>query len=164
MLTGMATQSIIAAALAKFAGLTAANFPGQVRAPVAFDEMPRKDATGAALDPETGYVVLKDMGQKPTLLGFERQTQEVAEFVFEVFYPALGDCDAAVLAIKRNGGTSDDALGFDFGTLDALTAPRTPMVCLRTLEKRSKEQGYGATGKLIHCCRLHYSVAVLEDA
>jgi hypothetical protein len=160
----VATQSIIAAVLEKYdSGLSAAHFPSAAKPPVYFDEAPAVDAAGAQLDAEGGFVVLRDEGQDVQSLGFERQTLEVAAFVLEVYYPSLANVDAAVLAIKRNGGTAAQAQGFDFGTLVDLTSPRGTFEIVRTKEQRSKA-GVGKTGKRVHVCKLSYRVVVQEAA
>lgn len=160
----MATQSIIAAGITKFAGLTAANFPDATRPTLYFDDAPVVTAAGAQVQPTTqGYCVLKDEGQDVTVMGFERQTNEVCNFVIEVYYPFLADVDTAVLAIKRNGGTTAQALGFDFGTLSDLTSPRGTFEMVRTREQRA-HAGMGKTGVPVHVCRISYRVIVQEAA
>lgn len=159
----MATQSIIAACLLKWDALDVGNFPSSVKPAVAFDTMPPVNAAGAQTDAETGYVVLRDLGQQAVPLDFEYRTQEVAQFVWEIFYPSLGNADAAALAIKRNGGTAAQRLGFDNGTLSDLASPRGSFVTKRTREQRSVE-GHGKTGQTVHAVRLWYSVEILEAA
>lgn len=160
----MATQSIIAASITKFDALTAANFPGASRPALYFDDAPVVNAAGAQVQPTTaGYCVLKDDGQDVLSLGFERQTNEVCNFVIEVYYPSLADVDTAVLAIKRNGGTTAQALGFDFGILSDLTSPRGTFEIVRTREQRAGAS-LGKTGVPVHVCRLSYRVAVQEAA
>ena len=160
----MATQSIISACITKFAALTAANFPNSTRPTLYFDEAPVVTASGAQLAvTSTGYCVLKDEGQNVLSLGFERQTNEVCDFVIEVYYPSFADVDTAVLAIKRNGGTSADGNGFDFGTLSDLTSPRGTFEIVRTREQRAFA-GMGKTGEPVHVCRISYRVAVQEAA
>ena len=160
----MATQSIIAAAITKFAALTAANFPGSTRPPLYFDDAPVVTAAGAQVQPTAaGYCVLKDDGQDVLSLGFERQTNEAAHFVIEVYYPSLGDVDTAVLAVKRNGGTAAQALGFDFGTLSDLASPRGTFEIVREREQRA-HAGLGKTGVPVHVCRISYRVVVQEAA
>lgn len=160
----MATQSIIKACIDKFAALDAANFPGGSRPALYFDEAPAVNASGAQVQPTTaGYCVLKDEGQDVTVMGFERQTNEACQFVIEVYYPDLGDVDTAVLALKRNGGTADQALGFDFGTLSGLSSPRGTFEIVRTREQRSFA-GKGKTGVPVHRCRVSYRVVVQEAA
>jgi hypothetical protein len=160
----MATQSIISACITKFAALTAANFPSSTRPALYFDEAPVVNASAAQVDPTTaGYCVIKDEGQDVLSLGFERQTNEVCQFVIEVYYPSLGDVDTAVLAIKRNGGTSAQGNGFDFGTLSDLTSPRGTFEIVRTREQRA-HAGQGRTGVPVHVCRITYRVVVQEAA
>jgi hypothetical protein len=160
----MATQSIIAAGITKFAALTAANFPGATRPALYFDEAPAVNASGTQIQPTAaGYCVLKDEGQDVLSLGFERQTNEVCQFVIEVYYPSLADVDTAVLAIKRNGGTAAQGNGFDFGTLSDLASPRGTFEIVRTREQRAFA-GQGKTGVPVHVCRLSYRVVVQEAA
>ena len=160
----MPTQSIIDAVLTKFDALTAANFPNSTRPTIYFDRAPLVKSDGSQLHVTSeGYVVLKDQGQRVVSFGFERQTNEVASFVFEVYYPDLGDVDTAVLAIKRNGGTAAQGNGFDFGTLSDLASPRGTFETIREEEIRSQEP-MGRNGALVHVCRMTYRVAVLEAA
>lgn len=160
----MPTQSIIDAALTKFDALTAANFPNATRPTIYFDQAPQVKADGSQLSVTSeGYVVLKDEGQQVVSFGFERQTNEVARFVFEVYYPSLGDVDTAILAIKRNGGTAAQGLGFDFGTLADLESPRGTFEIIRESERRSREP-MGKNGALVHVGRVTYRVAVVEAA
>lgn len=160
----MPTQSIIDAALTKFDALTATNFPNSARPTIYFDQAPAVKADGSQLSVTSeGYVVLKDEGQEVVSFGFERQTNEVATFVLEVWYPSLADVDTAVLAIKRNGGTAADGNGFDFGTLSDLASPRGTFETIRVREQRGQE-GRGKSGALVHFCRITYRVAVVEAA
>ena len=160
----MPTQSIIAACQLKFAALTAGNFPGGVLPTLYFDTVPQTDGHGAQIDVTTqGLCVLKDNGQTPDLMSFQLQTREVEQFEIGVFYLSLGDVDQAVLAIKRNGGTTAQKLGFDFGLLPDLVSPRGTFVIRRVKEQRSRE-AFGRTNALVHACRLSYRVEVLESA
>lgn len=160
----MATQSIIAACITKFAALTATNFPNYTLPTLYFDEAPVVTAAGAQLVvTSTGYCVLKDNGQDVLPLGFERQTNEVCNFDIEVYYPSLGDVDTAVLAIKRNGGTAAAGNGFDFGTLSDLASPRGTFEIVRVREQRGNG-GLGKTGVPVHFCRISYRVVVQEAA
>jgi hypothetical protein len=160
----MPTQSIISACITKFAALTASNFPSSTRPTLYFDDAPVVQSDGSQLAvTSTGYCVLKDEGQNVLSLGFERQTNEVCDFVIEVYYPSLGDVDTAVLAIKRNGGTAADGNGFDFGTLSDLASPRGTFEIVRTREQRGNG-GLGKTGVPVHYCRLSYRVVVQESA
>lgn len=160
----MPTTSVIAAAITKFAALTAANFPGSSRPALYFDDAPVVTAAGAQTQPTTaGYCVLKDDGTDVESFGFERQCREVNHFVIEVYYPSLGDCDTAGLAIRRNGGTSEQGNGFDWGTISDLTTPRGTFVIVRTHEQRA-HAGLGKTGVPVHVLRLSYQVEVTEAA
>lgn len=160
----MPTQSIIRACQLKFAALTAGNFPGGVRPELYFHEAPQTTGAGAQVQASSqGYVVLRDKGQDVVIQSFRLETREVATFDFEVYYPALADVDAAVLAIKRNGGTTADRLGFDFGSLSDLASPRGTFVIRRTREQR-EQAGLGKDGKPVHLCRVSYRVEILEDA
>lgn len=153
----MSTSSIIVAVQSKYASLTASLFPDSARPALYFDSAPLVD--GVQVYPP--YVVLKDLGLTPTYLEFERTTLEVNNFAFEIYYPELGDCDTTGNAIKLNGGTRNTALGFDFGELPELGAPRESYQVLRTQEMRSLA-GYGKTGPRVHLLRLEYRVTVKE--
>lgn len=156
----MPTTSIIAAVMSHYDGLTAANFPDGSRPSIYLDSAPL--VNGSQVYPP--YVILKDQGQTPIpLTEFERNTLEVCQFVLEVYYRELGDVDTAVAAIKLNGGTRDQAQGFDCGTLSDLTSPRSTHQVLRTRETRSLA-GYDREGKRVHVCRLEYKVTVKESS
>lgn len=160
----MPTQSIIAACQKKFAALGPVNFPGGVLPQLYFDRAPQTNTAGTQVQPTTqGYVVLKDNGQDVELMSFQLETREVERFDFEIYYPQLADCDTAALAIKRNGGTTAQKLGFDFGTLPELASPRGTFVIRRVREQRG-QRGIGLTGAVVHVCRLSYRVEILEDA
>lgn len=160
----MPTQSIIRACQLKFAGLSAGGFPGGVRPALYFADAPQTDTNGDQVRVSSqGYVVLKDRGQDVSLFGFNLETREVANFDFEVYYPELEDVDAAVLAIKRNGGTTAQRQGFDFGTLTDLESPRGTFVVRRVREQRDKV-GVGRDGRPVHRCVISYRVEVREDA
>lgn len=154
----MPTTSVIVAAQSKYASLTASNFPDSSRPTLYFDSAPVYDS--AQVYPP--YVVLVDLGLTPTYLEFERTTLEVNNLAFEIYYPELGDCDTAGNAIKLNGGTRNTALGFDFGDLSDLGAPRDSYQVLRTSERRSVA-GYGKPGPRVHLLRIEYRVTVKES-
>ena len=156
----MPTTSIISAVMTKYDSLTAANFPSATRPPIYLDEAPPTDSSGVQERP--GYVVLRDRGLVPNYLGFERHTAEVNEFELEVFYESLADVDTAVAAIKLNGGTRNQANGFDLGTLSDLISPRSTHQVLRTRETR-RFAGVSLSGVRIHSCTLSYRVTVKED-
>ena len=154
-----ARPSIIAAVMSKFDGLDAANFAGGVRPKIYLDSAPL--VNGSQVYPP--YVVLKDQGQVPSYVEFERSTLEVCNFAFEVYDYTLADVDTAVTAIALNGGTRDQALGLDYGTLADLSSPRGTHQVLRTRETRSLA-GYDREGRRVHVCRLEYRVTVKEAA
>lgn len=164
----MNSQSVIVGVIEKFDALASVNFPSAVRPALYFDEAPVVNAAGAQVQPTTqGYCVLKDRGQTPSFLAFKTATsmptKEVAEFDIEVYYPSLGDCDQAALAVKRNGGTTLQRLGFDTGSLRTLISPRSRLVIRRTREQRG-HGGLGKTGVPVHFVRLSYRVEIIEDA
>lgn len=156
----MPTTSVIQAVITKYGTLTAANFPSSTRPPIYLDEAPAVDSSGVQERP--GYVVLRDLGLVPNYLGFERHTAEVNEFEMEVIYESLADIDTAVSAIKLNGGTRDQAQGFDLGTLSDLVSPRSTHQVLRTREVR-RFVGVSLAGARVHSCTLSYRVTVQEN-
>lgn len=159
----VATTSIIAAVMTKFDALTAGGFPSSTVPPIYLDEPPVVD--GTQIRPP--YVVLRDNGQTP-VTEFERTTIEGCEFTMEVYYPTaatngpLADVDTAVNAIKRNGGTVGQGLGFDYGTLTDLTTPRSTHVIRRVKERRAYA-GFHFDGKRVYVCYLDYRVEVKES-
>lgn len=163
----MPTTSVIKAVMTKYAALTAANFPGASRPPMYLDEAPRTDSGGSQEYPP--YVVLRDGGLEPTYAGFERHTLEVNGFTLEIYYPddgttsgGLAAIDIAAAAIKLNGGTRDQANGFDLGTLSDLTSPRSTHQVLRVRETR-RLSGYGRDGKPVYVGTLEYRVTIQEN-
>ena len=151
--------------MSKFDALTAANFPSSTVPPIYLDDPPLADGGSQVRPP---YVVLRDNGQTPEL-EFERTTLEVCAFALEVYYPTpdsggpLANVDAAVLAVKRNGGTSAQGLGFDFGTLSDLTTPRSTHEIRRVRETR-RSAGFASDGRRVYVCVLEYRVTVKETA
>lgn len=154
------TTSIISAVLEKFRELAPANFPGGSRPDIYLDSAPLV-ASGDQVRPP--YVVLRDNGQTPTYLEFERVTLEVCEFDLEIYYVDLGDCDTAAAAIRLNGSTRVLALGFDFGSLPALYLSRESHQILRTRERRALA-GLSQSGARTHSVTLSYRVTIKESS
>ncbi|AMV25529.1 hypothetical protein VT84_14115 [Gemmata sp. SH-PL17] len=158
----MSTASLIGAMFAKFDSLTASNFPGGARPPRAFDEMPPTNSSGAQITAEDGYIVLREDSSRVEPMAFGRVTNEVHEMVWEIFYPSLGDCQTTAAAIRRNGGSASQKLGFDGGTLPDLIAPPVVRDIICTQEVPSRE-GHGKTGKLVHCVRVYHRVCLTRS-
>lgn len=160
----MATTSIIAAVMTKYDGLTAANFPDATVPPIYLDDPPLVDGAAQVRPP---YVALRDNGQVPQY-EFERTTLEVCDFALEVYYPTpssggpLANVDAAVTAIKRNGGAVGAGSGFDYGTLADLTSPRSTHEIRRVRETR-RSAGFSHEGRRVYVCILEYRVTVKES-
>ena len=156
----MPTTSVISAVMSKWNALTAANFPGSAVPALYLDEAP---PVASGSQERTPYAVLRDKGQAPVYAEFERTTLEVCEFEIEVFYTSMADMDTAVAAVKLNGGTRDQAQGFDFGDLSDLSSPRSTHQILRTRETR-RFSGVNLSGARIHSCTLEYRVTVKESS
>ncbi len=152
----MSTQSVIAACQQKWAALNAAGFPGSVVPELYFDEAPQVSGSGAQVQPTTaGYAVVKDAGHAIKALSFGVAVREVANLDFEIYYPSLGDCLTAALAVQLNGGAGADRLGFDFGTLPAL-APPLVLLAIRPRLSQADFAGDGKTGARVHMWKLGY--------
>lgn len=156
----MATTSIIAAVITKYEALTAAGFPGAARPRIDFGKAPQL-VGGLPLRPP--YVVLRDLGAPRTVLDFERNSLATPRFAFEVRANTLADVDAIVTAVRLNGGTVGQGLGFDFGTLSDLASPKSTHQILPAAEPRTLEP-LDKDGVRVHGARLEYAVSVLESA
>lgn len=154
----MPTTSAIYAAMLKYDALTAANFPNSSRPVIYLDEAPLVDG-GQVVPP---YVILRDNGQTPTILGFERTILDVCEFTFEVYYTSLADVGTAINAIRLNGGAVGAGSGFDYGTLSDLTTPRSTHQILRGTI-RHKLAGYGLTGLPVYMGSIDYRLTIQES-
>jgi hypothetical protein len=124
--------SVISAAKTKFAALTAANFPSAAVPAVYLDEPPQASA-GSQIRPP--YAVLRDGGESPANV-FEQSVIETTTFTLTLYYGTLLLADAAALAVRRNGGTAQQKLGFDFGTLSGLPTGFTLKSLVRTGSRR----------------------------
>lgn len=158
----MATANVIDAVLSKFDELSAGGFPSSTKPPVAFDEVPLVDATGAELSAESGLVALRNVRSQVVGRVTEGQILEAYSFTWEIYYPSLGDALTAADAIRKNGGTLQQGLGFDNGTITELGGTRVNFDCLYVGSNTTKEPGAGKTGKLIHCHRLNYVLTARE--
>lgn len=86
---------------------------------------------------------------------------EVTELTLTVYYDTLANVDAAVEAIKYNGGATDAGSGFDFGSLSTLTGGgRVGQEIRRLSERRYTAPGLGKTGQRTHACELKYRVSI----
>lgn len=157
---GYPTTSIVLACLSRFEDLAPANFPAGVRPQVYLDAAPQAKNGEQVYPP---YCVVRDQGQVPTHIEFERTTLEVVTLFLELYYPTLAECDVAAAATKLNGGSRAAALGFDYGELPALELPRESYQILRTRETRNLA-GYGRDGKRVHKVTLEYRVTVKESS
>jgi hypothetical protein len=152
----MPTQSIIAAIQTKWDALTASGFPSSTIPPLYFEEAPVVNGSGVQVHPTTaGYAVLKDNGHSVKSMAFGVVAKEVASLEFEIYYPSLGDCLTAALAVQLNGSTEAAHLGFDYGSLPALS---TPLVLLAIIPRSSQGgfAGMGKTGVPVHVWKLGY--------
>lgn len=149
-------SSIIAAVMAKWDALDAANFPSGSRPAIYLDEAVQADGTQV----RPPYAILRDKGLVPEQLGFERQTLEVNEFELEIYYASLADCDTAAEAVKLDGGTRAQGNGFDFGTV-TLAPPRSSFQILRTRETR-RFAGLNLSNVRTYVVTLEYKVTPLD--
>lgn len=157
----MATPSITLAVIEKYEALTAANFPNSTRPRIDFGEPPHT-VDGATNDPP--YVNLLDLGRTVTRADFEGSNFVTTQFQLEVFARDLGDVDQIVNAIRFNGGTVGQGLGFDNGTLGTLDQPRSTHQILPVSEPRRLADRVDKAGARMHGCALAYRVTVLERA
>jgi hypothetical protein len=152
----MATASIVRAAQLKFAGLTAASFPGGVLPALYFDEAPVVTGSGAQAQVTTqGYVVLKHTGTRARAYAFGGATREDVGLEFEVYYPTLGDALTAVGVIKA---------GFDYGTLPDLDTAVFLLLAIRPVSDRPAFAGLGKTGANVHQWTVGYSLELVRGA
>lgn len=153
----MPTTSAIYAVMLKYDALTAANFPSASRPTIYLDEAPLYD--GGQKHPP--YTILRDNGQTPTQLDFERTSLEECDFTIEVYYTSLADVGTAINAIRLNGGTPGQGLGFDYGSLPDLTTPRSSYKIERGTI-RHRLSGYGLDGKPIYVGSIDYRITIQE--
>lgn len=154
------TTSVIYAAILKYRSLDPTNFPDASRPPLYFDYVPQTDDAGAQLRPP--YAVLRDLGQTPTIAGFERTTLETCQFTVEVYYVnALDKSAQALWAVRLNGGGIGDGLGFDYGDLPALAFPRESYQVLRGRVQFGFDH-FDKDGKPVYKGTIAYKVTVKE--
>ena len=156
----MPTTSITAAVKAKLDGLAASNFPGAARPPLYFGQAAQ--ATGAGSQQRLPWVVFTEGGRTFAPLDFERNGVLVVDLELDVYGETLADVDAAVDAIRWNGGAVGAGQGFDYGDLTDLAAPRSTHQIVPTAEPRRLEGALDVEGNRVHASRLSYRVTVLE--
>lgn len=157
----MSTTSITQAVIDKYESLTAANFPSGSR--------PRIDYGLAAqvvlsVQERPPFTVLRDVTRRVKIIDFERNALVNYELELRVYAGTLADVDTIVTAIRLNGGTVGQGLGFDYGTLSTLGTPKSTHQIIPLAEPRKLEDLQDNTGARIHGCSLSYRVAVLEAA
>lgn len=157
----MPTTSITAAVITKFEALTAANFPSSTVPRIDFGRAAQVVASVALVPP---YVRLLDAGRTVQQLDFERNALVTVRFVFEVIAVSAADVDTIVTAIRLNGGTVGQGLGFDYGTLSDLSSPKSTYRIVPVSEPRYLADVLDKDGARVHGCRLEYAVSVLESA
>ena len=157
----MPTTSITQALITKYEGLTAGNFPNSSRPRIDFGSA-ATIVSGVALRPP--YVRLLDNGREVKPIDFERNTLVTTRFVFEVVANTLADVDTIVTAIRLNGGTVGQGLGFDHGTLSDLSSPKSAYQIWPVGEPRYLAPEADKDGNRVHGARLEYRVVVLESA
>lgn len=158
----MPTTSITAAAVTKYEALTAANFPSATRPRIDFGGVVQVATGTTQIRPP--YVRLTDAGRQVKPIDFERNAFVTVDFVFEVWAASLADVDTIVTAIRLNGGTVGQGLGFDYGTLSDLSSPKSTHQIVPTSEPRYLDPATDRDGNRIHGSRLQYRVTVLESA
>jgi hypothetical protein len=145
--------SVVSAVRDKWAGLTAALFPGSAVPPLYFDYVPAADSSGVQERPLYG-VLRDDTGFAP-----EYQSDfggiEVGELTVEVYADTLAAVDQAVKAVKWNGLAPSSRNGLDFCTL-SLTSPYYPIVLKRVKERRAYA-GFNYLGQPAYACFLTYA-------
>lgn len=115
----MASGSVIAAVVAKYETLTAANFPGASRPSIWLDEAPQEDGSGGQLRPP--WVIVRDGGGVPRW-DTGQNARVVSKFTLEVYANTLADADTIMAAILWNGSAPSVKAGLAFATL-ILAAP-----------------------------------------
>lgn len=159
----MPSDSVIAAVIAKYKALTAANFPNITLPPIWLDEAPQEDLIGNQLRPP--YTIIKDDGGKPkwtfgTLPGDPGQNAIIAgEFALEVYYVSLADCDTAMNAILWNGALPNLRLGLAFCTL-SLNSPLKSMSVVPTSDQRKYAGFLDYLGNRVHFARQEFRTQV----
>jgi len=143
----------------KYEALNALIFPSETVPRIDFGSMAQVVSATQVVRP---YVRLLDEGREVKPLDFERNTLVTTRFTFEVWARNLGDVDTVVSAIRLNGGTVGQGLGFDYGTLSALSSPKSTHQIVPAAEPRFLDPALDADGQRVHGARLEYSVAVLE--
>lgn len=146
-------HSYLAAAVALYDTLAAANFPAATRSPRHFGEAPVKDGSGTDLRPP--YVVFADLGSAPEYQS-DYGGPEPGGFTLTAYADTLADVDTIVTAVKWNGAAPANKAGFDFGTL-TLDAPLYFLSLARTREVR-EYVAPGKSGQRVHRCVLTYRV------
>lgn len=157
----MATVNIELAIKQKFAALTAANFPSATVPAVYFGSAAQ---VVAGLQVRPPYVVLIEDSRTVVPLDFERNDLVTADVTLEIYYADQGHVEAACNAIRWNGGTVGQGLGFDYGALTDLAAPRSSHQILPLSEPRSLAPQMDKDGNRIHGAALAYRFTVLESA
>lgn len=148
--------SVVSAAIDKFNGLTAANFPGAARPPIYLDDAPQTDGSGD--QKRLPYAILKDDGLTPGMVFDSGPVTESGAFTITLYYAGatpLAHADAAAEAVKYNGGTLKDRSGFDLGSL-TLPAGYLNLALIRTRERRFYA-GLDRGGARVHAVELTYS-------
>lgn len=157
----MATTNISLAVVQKYEALTATNFPGSAVPRIDFGSMAQ---VVSAVQVTRPYVRLLDEGREVKVLDFERNALVTTRFAFEVWALDDGDVELIVKAIRLNGGTVGQGLGFDHGALSALSSPKSTHQILPAEEPRFLAPSLDADGARVHGAKLGYKVAVLESA
>lgn len=146
--------SVISAAMTKFDGLTAANFPSSAVPPIYLDEAPLATSSAQVRPP---YAIISDEGESPED-AFGDSVIERTRFKITLYYNLLADADTAALAVRFNGGAHDAGSGFDFGTLSLATG-FTHLSLVRTGSRRFFA-GSDMDNLRVHAVELSYETTV----
>jgi len=119
--------------------------------------------SGVALVPP--YVTLQDVTREVKPADFERNAFVTTTFKLEVWANTLADVDTIVNAVRYNGGTVGQGLGFDYGTLTFTGSPtRSTVQIIPVSEPRKLTDRVDKNGQRMHGAELTHKVTVMEAA
>jgi hypothetical protein len=150
MHSGGMADSVVAAAITKFGTLGFTPRPA-----IYFDDVPLTDNTGAQIYPP--YVVVKDNGTRPEAIE-AGAVMDTTDITFECYGVTLALADAIAEGVKYSTGAVQDRLGFDYGTLPALT--NGSLNVIRRAGERRTMAGLTKEGGRAHMVEIRYEVEV----
>lgn len=157
----MPTTNIPLAYIQKFNALTAANFPSATVPRIDFLD-PAQVVSGQQLRPP--FAELAEISRDIKPADFERNNFVTVVYELRFWYADEGDLSTAETAIRFNGGTVGQGLGFDYGVLSNLTSPTSTHQILPVSDPRSLGERLDRTGARMHGCALRHKITVLESA